>query len=173
MGISRQQKIDLQTLLRRYTVGDRNFSNLVVHPTYTGEVIDLTDVEDREGFFAALHRDYFMRGVDLSDINLSDSVIDACFDGVILHQANLINTKWCACPSEDIDFTGANISGLSTVDGGIFVCCNFTDVIYDETTDFYKTDFYGCTNDCFEKSRWGDIDEIMRSLPLSRYRYRQ
>ena len=142
-------EITREELLARYAAGARDFSSLIIHPNYyIGEVIDITDIEDRDSFLAAWDRpDNILRGVGLSDINLSKSGIAASFDGAILRQANLRNAVWSERWNEDIDFTGADITGLSMETGGGFVGCNFTDVIYDRTTSFYHTTFYDCVVD--------------------------
>ena len=151
--MSKKQEIDIETLLRRYAAGERDFSNLAVEPTFSGKVIDITDIEDPVSYFATLERDYCTNGVDLSDINLSKSGVAASFNGAILRRANLRDTVWQYSPTENIDFTGADMRGFVMESQGVFVRCNFTDVIYDETTSFWHNTFYGCDGDDFEGAK--------------------
>jgi hypothetical protein len=160
------KRIDIETLLSRYAAGERDFSNLVVDPTFSGKVIDLTGIEDPTSYLNALPRDNRTQGVDLSDINLSKSNISARFHGAILRRANLRDAVWQISVSEDIDFTSADMRGTS-VNRVVFVRCNFTDVICDEDTSMFNTAFYGCDGDDFDRpilyeTRYFSIDEWRR-----------
>lgn len=145
--MTRHEEIDRQTLMRRYAAGERDFSDLVIRDSLS---------ED------------FLQEVDLSNINLSKSGIAASFNGATLRRSNLHKTVWCQVQTKDIDFTGADMTGFNMQSGGVFVRCNFTNVICDETTDIWQTTFYGCINDNFS-SKGASLAEV-RFLSISHRR---
>ncbi len=133
----RREKITVEELLRRYGTGERNFTQVIIQ-------------DSREGL---------LRGIDLSGINLENSIIIFDLSGTILRKNNLSKTIWGECHWRNVDFTGSDFSGINNGVECVFGRCNFSNTIWNQA-DLFQSTFEDCdlTGADFEKADFSEVD---------------
>lgn len=134
----KRQKIAIEELLIRYAAGERDFSRVIIE-------------ELKEGL---------LKDVDLSGINLEDSILIIDLSGATLKEANLRNTRWGNhCDWKETDFSGCDFTGINNESSCVFVRCNFSNTIWDKA-DLWQSTFEDCnlTDAKFDNAEFCEVD---------------
>lgn len=133
----KRQKITVEELLRRYTAGERDFTNIVIDDW----------------------RKEMPSGVDLSGINFEGSSLSVNFKGAILRGANFRYTCLGDGNWEDTDFSGSDFTGINNGVEYVFVRCNFSNTIWDQA-DLWQSTFEDCnlTGADFKNASLAEVD---------------